>query len=267
MKYLNILLLVITLASCSDQMKKHDYISYKANGLNCQDSAKKYWLMDMVNRTENDSVIFSTLNMGRKLELDMDLVNRASSLFQLLAKVCDGDSIYLELPADSFYSAMNGSGPNKLSGQNVKLNIHMHDKLSDIQYQAHKQAFEQRSIEKYVKKFGWNAQYDSTTGIFYEKLKTSRTANSEFKVGKFKYLLKTITDEPIAYSKDEEPLLLDTEDDTVLKGLRFAAGRLNEGESIRAIIPSNMAYGPEGNAKIPPYFPIIVELEMLEKVE
>lgn len=267
MRIFVILLSLAFFSSCSDQMKTHEYISYSSEGLHCQDSAKKFWLMDMVNRTQTDSVVFSTLKMGRKLELDMDLVKRESALFGLLAKLCVGDSIYLELPADSFYSAMNGSGPNNLSGQMVKLDIVMHDKLSELQYQAHKQAFEQTSIEKYVKKFGWNAELDSTTGIFYEKLKTSRTPNSAFKVGKFKYLLKTITDEPIAYSKDEEPLVLDTEDATILKGLRFAAEKLNEGESIRAILPSTMAYGPQGNTKIPPYFPIIVELEMLEKVK
>lgn len=264
------ILIVLSLAlfACSDSgLKQMDYISYRGLGSECEDSSSRFWLLEMVNTTMEDSVIFSTKKLGRKLELDMELVKQEAALFQLLKRVCVGDSIYLELPADSFYSAMNGTGPNKLNGKNVKLNITMHDKLSPLQYQAHKQAFEQQSIKKYVTKFGWNAELDTATGIYYEKLKSSRTPNVPFEKAKFTYLIKTITDEPISYSKDDEPLVLEKDDESILKGLRFAASKLNEGESIRAILPSTMAYGPKGNMKIPPYFPVIVELEMVERIK
>jgi FKBP-type peptidyl-prolyl cis-trans isomerase len=41
---------------------------------------------------------------------------------------------------------------------------------------------------------------------------------------------------------------------------------LSKGESIRAIVPSDFAFGALGNHIIPGYMPIIIELELLDYI-
>ena len=43
--------------------------------------------------------------------------------------------------------------------------------------------------------------------------------------------------------------------------------QLAEGESLRAVVPSDMAYGAEGNKRVPGYMPILIELEILEALD
>ena len=46
----------------------------------------------------------------------------------------------------------------------------------------------------------------------------------------------------------------------------FLANKLSKGESIRAIVPSDFAFGALGNPSIPGYTPIIIELELLDYI-
>ena len=183
-------------------------------------------------------------------------------------KLCSGDSLLIDLAADSFYTALGGVRPLNLDAQPVNVWVRMQDKLTALQYEVHKQLFEQESMSKYIEKYRWNAIYDSATGIYYEKLKTSRSNQGDFKKASFKYVLKTINEDLIAFSKEEDPLIIDMENSNeLMKGIRFLANRLNENESARALIPSSAAFGNQGNEKVPPYFPIIIELEYLERIE
>lgn len=268
MKKVVLIALVFLLACNQDaKMKTEGGIQFLSSGLKCPIEKEEYLLMDMVVLTASDSLVFSTRSLGRKLELDLNKMNRQSTVYKLLSTVCVGDSIQMQLSADSFYLGLGGVRPAQLQKGILKVQAWMSDKLNYIQYEAHKQAFELESMEKYVKKFGWNTVFDSTTGIYYEKLKAVRSVKMPFKKGKFKYSLKTINDQLIAYSKEEDPLIVNWEDNSILKGIHYLMGQMNEHESLRAIIPSNMAFGSNGNGKVPAHQPVIVELEFLEKLK
>jgi hypothetical protein len=38
-------------------------------------------------------------------------------------------------------------------------------------------------------------------------------------------------------------------------------------EKVRALLPSSMAFGPDGNSQVPPYTPIVIELDCVEVIE
>lgn len=262
-----LVLIAVVLSACSDnEMKQLGAISYAYTDLKCETSEEVYWLMHIEAKTDKDSVLFNSRTLGRMLELHSASIDSNSSFYELLSRLCTGDSVYLEMNTDSFYLAMNGQTPVDVSRQ-LRLNISLKDKLNPLQYQVHKQMFEKQSIEKYVKKFRWNASYDSTSGIYFEKLKTARSRNGGFTKAKMRYLIKTIDDKIVAYSKEDEPLIFDKNDDGLLRGLKFVGSQLNDKESIRAIIPSTMAFGAQGHERIPPNHPIIVEMELLEIIE
>ena len=70
----------------------------------------------------------------------------------------------------------------------------------------------------------------------------------------------------IYYTKNDEPFIFDISDDGVIGGIRFLASKLSKGESLRAIVPSDLAYGASGNYVISGYTPVIIEMELLEYV-
>ncbi|MFY0643987.1 MAG: FKBP-type peptidyl-prolyl cis-trans isomerase [Bacteroidia bacterium] len=267
MKYLIALSFLFMLACTDNQSIEERGAIYTISGEDCFEQNSEYFLMDVILRDQNDSVMLNTIELGRKLEISRGQLDSQMLVAELIMKLCSGDSLNIELSADSFYMALGGVRPISLENQKINAWIRMQDKLTSLQYEVHKQLFEKQSMVKYVEKYRWNASFDSTTGIHYEKLKTSRSSSSDFKKASFKYVLKTINEDLIAYSKDEDPLIIDLEKQDVMKGIKFLAMKLKEGESARALIPSSSAFGTQGNEKVPPYFPIILELEYLEKIE
>jgi hypothetical protein len=234
----------------------------------CTNDSTTHWLVDIEAKTAADSTYLNTLVLQRKIEITSYSIPHNSTLFSLLSECCKGDSFKIILPADSFYLALGGVTPAFLEGQKeIKIAVWMRDKLNPLQYIAHKQAFENESIDSYIKSARWNGVRDSSTDIYYEFLKNIEVPIKSFKKAKFKYVIKTLNDNVIAYSKDEDPLVMDANDKSILLGIQFLSKKLGVGESLRAILPSSQAFGVQGNSKVPGYMPIVVELEMLEIME
>ena len=55
-------------------------------------------------------------------------------------------------------------------------------------------------------------------------------------------------------------------DQQVIGGIQFLASKLSKGESIRAIVPSDFAFGAKGNNIILGYTPIIIEMELIDYI-
>ena len=60
--------------------------------------------------------------------------------------------------------------------------------------------------------------------------------------------------------------MYDVSDQQVIGGIQFLAGKLSKGESIRAIVPSDFAFGATGNTIISGYTPIIIEMELIDYI-
>ena len=123
MKNAIIVLSLIALVSCENRsFQKLGEINYLKSSTNCNDRSTEYWLMDMKCTDKKDSVLFDSKTIGRKFELNISNVDTGSHLFHLLADLCVGDSIYLEMPATDFYKSMRGVTPkgDKTLGQNER---------------------------------------------------------------------------------------------------------------------------------------------------
>ena len=61
-------------------------------------------------------------------------------------------------------------------------------------------------------------------------------------------------------------MIYQKEDADLLAGMHVLISKMGRGEKLRAIVPSSMAYGSKGNEHlgIPPYYPVIMELEITE---
>ncbi len=197
-----------------------------------------------------------------RLQLDS-----SSSLYMLLTQTCEGDSSKLKLTAKEFYTSMKGIVPAHLRGNDqITVHIWMRDKLTDVEHISYKKVYEKDLIGGYIENLRWNGTSDSSTGIVYEILKKD-SGPQPIKKAKVKYIIKSLNEQLIASSHGDRLLVFDVNDKGVLGGIRFLVSKLGLGESARAVVPSGMAYGADGNTRLPGYMPILLEIEIIEILE
>jgi len=267
-KIILIALGALMVAACSEKpMEQLGDITYRRGGQACLTPDKNHWLLDLKAQNSKDSVYLNTNDLGRKIEVHKLVLDSSSAVFSILDETCESDSVLMILPAKVFYTGMSGSVPPYLKeSELIEVMVKVRDKLTDIEHIAYKKMYERNAIDQYVNNLRWNGSRDSITGIVYEKLKTNDKPQSPNKA-KVKYLIKSLNEQLIASSQDGDPLLYDAKSKTTLKGIKFLISQLAEGESLRAVVPSDMAYGAEGNKRVPGYMPILIELEILEVLD
>ena len=243
-------------------------VEYKRGGMACVPSDESHWLLDMEAKTAEDSIYFSTLKLGRKLELTTQQMDTTSHVYSLLSSTCIRDSVNIKLSATEFYKSFYGQAPDFLD-TNARINVQLwvRDKLTDVEHASYKKTFEQDVIQKYVKSKGWNANLDTATGIYFERLKVHKNERNTFQKVKVLYSIQAVNGQLISRSTKAEPFIYDKADKGVLQGIQLMINKLAIGESLRAIVPSQYAFGAKGRDKIPGYMPVIMEFELLEKVK
>lgn len=258
----------ILLFACGEKpMDKMGDVSYRRGGEPCAAVDKNHWLMDLEANNGADSTYLNTNEMGRKVEVHRLQLDSSSTVFKLLSQTCEDDSIQLQLTASEFYTSMNGKVPSNLKdNETIAVKIWMRDKLTDVEHITFKKVYENDAIGRYTEKLRWNGTRDSSTGIVYEKLK-SKDGPQRIKKAKVKYVIKSLNEQLIASSQDDNLLVYDVGDKGVLGGIRFLVSKLGAGESARAVVPSDMAYGSDGNSRVPGYMPILLEVEVVEILE
>ncbi len=268
MRLLIIIAACLVLVGCSKkELRQLGDISYDRLGEVCQDN-KWHWLLDIEATNSRDSVYLDSRGLGRKVEINSRSLDTASHLYQLLAETCKEDSLYIELTAVEFYGSLKGEVPKHLSdSERIHVNVWMRDKLTDIGYVSFKQTFEQQVMASYTQQNRWNATLDTNTQIYYELLKRSESNQEKFNKAKVKYVLKSLNEQVIAYSKDGDPFVYDINDKAVIGGIQFLAKKLKVGESARALVPSSQAFGAYGNMRVSGYTPVVLELEVLEHIQ
>ncbi|MDA8886171.1 FKBP-type peptidyl-prolyl cis-trans isomerase [Bacteroidia bacterium] len=260
-------IIVFIFASCGDKPFQSEMgVEYLRGGYQCDD-VKEHWLVDLEAMTSSDSMYLSTHTLNRKVELQVSQLDTNSTLFKLLSETCESDSIKLKIEAQNFYKPMGGSVPSHLlEDEMIFVTVWMRDKLNKIEYIAFKKIYESQTMANVVEQNNWNCDRDSVSHIYFERLKTNHGKRGSHDKVAILYSIKTLNNNILISSKPDDPLVYNVNDRGIIKGIRFMVEHLAIGESARAVIPSDYAYGPDGNGKVPGYMPIIIELEVLDKV-
>lgn len=260
---------LIFLIACAEKpMEKLGNVTFERNGKVCKTTNKNHWLIDLVARNAKDSIYLNTDALGRKIEVHKRQLDSNSTLFSLLEETCKNDSLRIHLTAQEFYSSMNGSVPTYLKkNEQIKIKLWMRDKLTDIEHIAYKKVYENDAIRRYTEKMRWNSIRDSATGIVYEQLKKIESSPKDIKKAKVNYVIRSLNEKLIAKSDEDMLLIYDIEDQNILGGIRFLISKLGAGESARAVVPSEMGYGADGNSRVPGYMPLLIEVEIKEILE
>lgn len=266
-KLLTVIALLLT--ACGEQAYEQlGNISYQRNTEPCSNGKKNHWLVDLQAKNARDSMYINTFLRGRKMEIHTPQIDTSTDVYKLLAGTCKGDSIVLKLDANTFYTSLNGTVPsNLLADEKITVKLWMRDKLSDIEHITYKKIFEAKMADAYVRENKWNATLDSASEVYLERLKVNKNVRGDFKKVKIKYNITSLNGNPIANSRAGDLFVYDKNDKGIIRGIRYIVDELAVGESARAVVPSAFAYGENGNEKVPGYMPVIIEIEIVEKIE
>jgi len=241
----------------------------------------------VIQKTEKDSVLFSTYMQGREVKIQVQPCQNAGDLMDVLPLLATKDSALVKVPTDSIFKGHEDQRPAFLpKGSNLVFNIKI-DRIQSLQ-----QAIDEKNAA-------------------LEKLKTDEIAASNKYVTDHKLLVKTTPDglkyliiqpslkhKPLAgdtllvnYTgktldgkvfdssieadaqkaelnqpgRKYEPLEVIVGTGAVIKGWDEGLLLLNEGSKAEFIIPSSLGYGAEGaGADIAPYSTLVFDVELVK---
>jgi len=153
----------------------------------------------------------------------------------------------------------------------VKLMFHMpkaeYDKMA-AQYEQEmkaRQGQEQEDIDKFLASS--SVKYQKTSeGIYMASIQKGNGAAAEpHKTLKVHYTGKMLDGTVFDSSVERgEPMEFVYGEQQFIPGWDIAIGKMHAGEKITVLLPSNMAYGERGVGNIPPFTPLIFDIELLE---
>lgn len=284
------------LASCNGGFKKTDGgLLYEIHSTKSNPTIQvgDFVLLDMAVKNDGDSVMFSTYDSGQPQHLIMPKAQSKCDIISGLQLLAEGDSATVKVPADSIFKKAQQRPPG-FKGNFVVYDVKIikviaKGKLSD-------QIFQDR-INDYYKKMMAGLK-DQEQGkiknyIAHEKLNMTRTADSLYYqiiqpgngptpaagdtvvvnyVGRFlngKVFDTSIKDTAVKDKKYEaghpyKPIHIVAGAHMVIPGWDEALLLLNKGAKANVLLPSKLAYGPNGMQIIGPYTPISFTLEIVD---
>lgn len=241
--------------------------------------------LNMVAKSKTQKIIFSSAFQGLESTSTFyydSLLN--SNLATLFENLCVGDSVFFKLKMENFYSGFFQEdttlhAKSDIDSLHINLKvISSNDVISQNQFenQLTKRAKdrEQYAIQKI--KNEWENKFLNL--FYFENLFAVKVAQySDEQVEKpdslnqFIALSYTITDLDDRLIYESRPNSLEYYDKSLnnqlLEGFRILVNEFTKGDSIVAIMPSEMAFGMRGSFtnKIPPFCPLKVNLKIVQK--
>ena len=241
--------------------------------------------LNMVAKSKTQKIIFSSTFQGLESTSTFyydSLLN--SNLATLFENLCVGDSVFFKLKMENFYSGFFQEdttlhAKSDIDSLHINLKvISSNDVISQNQFenQLTKRAKdrEQYAIQKI--KNEWENKFLNL--FYFENLFAVKVAQySDEQVEKpdslnqFIALSYTITDLDDRLIYESSPNSLEYYDKSLnnqlLEGFRILVNEFTKGDSIVAIMPSEMAFGRRGSFtnKIPPFCPLKVNLKIVQK--
>jgi FKBP-type peptidyl-prolyl cis-trans isomerase len=224
--------------------------------------------------TMSDSVFFSGIRKFKLSEPDF-----AGSVDYCFAMMCKHDSAQFIISAlDFFEKTLQNVAPDYLSADGkMKLSIYLMDVQTSEEYVREKEAFlhwieDLGEYEKVLLK-----QYIRDTkveippmedGIYYIVQQTGggqMVASGDTVVIHYEGSFLNGKSFDSTRRRNDPLQFVYGHQWQVIGGLEKAIGKMHEGDKALVIIPSEMAFGPEGSVEgiVPPFTPVVFEIELI----
>ena len=288
--YLVGLFFLFLLASCSNANKgtivTENGISLKFHDLSSTDISlfeNCILNVNLLARDKKDKVVFSSKYQGlfgvSSFYYDSLLVN--SPLHYVFEKTFTGDSLSFKVLRSTFYSSFFGSNDllhNSSSREDDTLGITLrivgfnsYEEQGSFTTSLIRKAIEEERVIVQDKQIEWKDKYVNiyeNNGLYAIKLASSNIINNpEDSVSQFMALNYTLEDFSgrLVYTTNDKSEYYDLSlNNQLLGGFNILARKYERGDSIMAIIPSNLLFGKRGSFvnQIPPYCPLKVNLKI-----
>jgi FKBP-type peptidyl-prolyl cis-trans isomerase len=242
---------------------------------------------NVVQKTEKDSVLFSSYAMGHPLKIQVQACENAADLMDVLPLLAEKDSAVVKVPTDSIFKTREDQRPPFLpKGSNLLFTVKI------IKIQSLQEATAERNADlqkmkndetiarnKYIAD---NKLIVKTTLSGLKYLITQSSVKHKPLTGDtllVNYTGRTIDGKVFDSSiqadaqqaglnqpgRNYEPIQVIVGAGAVIKGWDEGLLLLNEGSKAEFIIPSGLAYGTDGaGADIPPYSTLIFNVELVK---
>lgn len=266
------------LQACSDGLKtSDDGLQYQIHTENDGERIKEgdFVTLQMVYRTDSDSVLFDTYKMGQPIKLMVGPNTFKGDLMSGLSLLTEGDSATFLINADSlFEKTFQFPRPEFIrAGSYLTFNVKVEKVQTkeqmeeEMKKESEKQsAVEDVNIEKYITDNKLNPT-KTPSGLMYviSKEGTSEKAAAGDTVV-VHYTGKLLNGNKFDSSLDVgKPIEFPIGKGMVIKGWDEALMLLGKGTKATLIIPSALGYGPNevGNGAIPAYSTLVFDVELV----
>lgn len=223
---------------------------------------------DLVIKAPNDTVFTDTYKRKEPIVMPIQKGAFKGSFDNALTHLSAGDSATVYVSADSlFMRVQQPLPPGVTKGSDMKFIV----KIKSIQTMAEfqkaqeeKKNNEAKIMENYAQKNFPNAtktQYGMYRVVLKEGSGATITSGKSVKVD---YTGKLINGTTFDSSVGREPIELSVGQGAVIPGWEQALMMMKKGEKSIFFIPSNLAYGEQGSGPIPPFSPLIFEMEVID---
>jgi FKBP-type peptidyl-prolyl cis-trans isomerase len=223
---------------------------------------------DLVIKAPNDTVFTDTYKRKEPIQMPVQKGAFKGDFMNTLTHLVAGDSATVYVSADSLFIRAQQPLPQGVAkGSDMKFIV----KIRSIQTQAEfqkaqeeKKNNEVKLMENFAKKNFPNAT-KTQYGMYRVVLKEGSGATIEAgKTVKVDYTGKLMNGNIFDSSAGKQPIEFPVGQGAVIPGWEQALMMMKKGEKCIFFIPSNLAYGEQGSGPIPPFSPLIFEMEVID---
>lgn len=239
----------------------------------------------VVQKTDKDSVLFSTYAQGRAVKIQVQASNNAGDLMDALTLLTTKDSALVKVPTDSIFKGHEEQRPAFLpKGSNLVFTLKI-DRVQSLQEAIDEKnaALEKLKNDEIAASSKYIADHKlvvktTPSGLKYFVTKPSikrkpLTGDTLLVNYTGRFLDGKVFDSSVQADAQKgglnqpgrkyEPLQV-VLGGGVIQGWTEALLLMNEGSKAQFIIPSSLGYGTEGYGDIPPYSTLVFDLELVK---
>ena len=274
--------LLILLVGCADEKTLEffvlpsgvEYCYVVKNEDSVQAKPGDAWVLDVRYYSEHDSLLFDSRSVTSKFTMECPADSMLGCVEEGLKMLHSGDSMIIKVDAERFFTISRGIELPGFIKRGEKLTFYA--KCNGI---VPKQKIEQQFGE-YISKMMANEKMLINTYLEREQIAVIPSPTGLYKViltpgkGTQTAANKTVTVHYVGMFvegtefdnsyKRNRPLTFKLGENLVIDGWEEGIATMKKGEKARLIVPSNLAYGPEGTKGIPPFSTLVFDIEMID---
>jgi FKBP-type peptidyl-prolyl cis-trans isomerase len=229
--------------------------------------------VDMIYATE-DTIIFNSKDLPQVMKLPMTESAYKGDIYDGIAMMKVGDSVTFICPADSVFLKLFRMPSVPPQFDSVE-NIYFHVRLNNIETEAEVKAAQEVELKRleedesskrneYLQSNYPDAKAEES-GLYFINIKKGKgkkpTKGDKVVVN---YTGMFLDGNIFDSSVDREPFEFTLGQGQVIKGWDQGIEMMRKGGKAMLVIPSDIAYGPQGRSSIPPYSTLVFEVELLD---